>query len=336
MKKIAILVPAYNESRNLPRLSAALRPLLDNELTTEAYEWEVLFVNDGSSDNTLEVMEELHAADSRYKYLNLSRNFGKENAMLAGMDYIGGDAVVIMDADLQDPIEVIPEMIEHWRAGYQDVYGRRCTRGRESMLRRRLSLAYYKLLQKSTQVNTLPNVGDFRLLDRACIDALRQMRETQRYTKGLFCWIGYKKKEVVYHKASRTEGKSAFNYRSLFNLAIDGITSFTTAPLRFASVVGILTAFCAMIFLFYILIRTLIYGDPVAGYPTIMCVMLLLGGFQLIALGIIGEYISRIFIESKRRPPYLVESFNGREPARRQSPTPQNERAERPRDAAGE
>lgn len=311
MKKLSLLVPCYNESHNLPLLREALRPLLDNRLTPREYEWEVLMINDGSLDDTLAAMATLREEDDRYHYLNLSRNFGKENAILAGMDYTDADAVVIIDADLQDPVSVIPQMIEQWEEGYQDVYGRRCTRGRESALRRRLSLLYYKLLQKSTQVNILPNVGDFRLLDRICVRALRQMRETQRYTKGLYCWIGFRKKEVLFDRDDRLEGKSSFTYHKLINLAIDGITSFTTAPLRFASIVGILTALFALAFLCYILIRTLIYGDPVAGYPTIMCVMLFLGGCQLIALGIIGEYVSRIYNESKHRPGYLVESHDG-------------------------
>lgn len=314
MKKITLLIPVYNESHNLTRLADAIGPLIRNELTSDTYEWEVLLVNDGSRDNSLGIMAELHAADGRFKYLNLSRNFGKENAMLAGLDYATGDAVVIMDADLQDPVNIIPEMIAQWEAGYEDVYGRRTSRGKESFMRRNLSMMFYRILQRSTSIDILPNVGDFRLLDRICVNALRQMRETERYSKGLFSWIGYRKKEVTFARADRMDGRSSFNYLSLFNLAIDGITSFTTAPLRFASVMGLMTALCAIIYLFYVLIRTLLYGDPVAGYPTIMCVMLFLGGCQLLALGIIGEYISRIFNESKRRPVYLVESFNGRKP----------------------
>lgn len=328
MKKITLLIPAYNESRSLPRLAEAVAPLIANEMTPQPYEWEVLMINDGSIDNSLEVMASMHETDSRFKYLNLSRNFGKENAMLAGLDYATGDAVIIMDADLQHPVNVIPEMIEQWEAGFDDVYGRRVARGNESALRRRLSLTFYRILQKSTQIDVLPNVGDFRLLDRICVNALRSMRETQRYTKGLASWIGFRKKEVIFNCDDRTEGRSTFSYLSLLNLAIEGITSFTTAPLRFASVAGLVTALGAMAYLCYVLVRTLLYGDPVAGYPTIMCVMLFLGGCQLIALGIIGEYIARIFVESKRRPVYLVESFNGRKattaPAYAESSSPQS------------
>ncbi|MCI9284612.1 MAG: glycosyltransferase family 2 protein [Muribaculaceae bacterium] len=311
MKKITVLIPAYNESASLPRLAAALSPLIDNKMTDTPYEWEILIVNDGSRDNTLAIIKELHEADPRYQYLNLSRNFGKENAMLAGLDYASGNAVVIMDADMQHPVDVIPLMIEQWEQGYDDVYGRRSSRGKESIARRQLTKLFYRILQKSTRIDILPNVGDFRLLDRKCINALRQLRETQRYSKGLFSWIGFSKKEIMFEQGSRTEGKSSFNFLSLLNLAIEGITCFTTAPLRFASVMGILTALCAIVYLIYVFVRTLLYGDPVAGYPTIMCVMLFLGGCQLIALGIIGEYISRIFYEAKRRPVYIVESFSG-------------------------
>lgn len=311
MKKITILVPAYNESANLPRLAEAIAPLIDNRMTTNTYDWEVLMVNDGSRDNTLEVMKSLHEADPRFQYINLSRNFGKENAMLAGFDYASGNAVVIIDADLQHPIVAIPEMISYWESGYDDVYGRRSSRGKESFARKQFTRLFYKILQSSTKIDILPNVGDFRLLDRKCINALRQLRETQRYSKGLFSWIGFRKKEIIFQQGDRTEGKSSFNFLSLLNLAIEGITGFTTAPLRFASVMGLLTALCAIAYLIYVFVRTLLYGDPVAGYPTIMCVMLFLGGCQLIALGIIGEYISRIFYEAKRRPVYIVDSFNG-------------------------
>ncbi len=312
MKKLTLLIPIYNESRNMRALADAVTPLINNRLTSEKYDWEVLLVNDGSTDTSLAAMAALHAADSRFQYLDLSRNFGKENAMLAGLDFASGDAVIIMDADLQDPVEVIPEMIRQWEDGYDDVYGRRRSRGKESALRRKLSLTFYGLLQKFTRIDILPNVGDFRLLDRICVNALRQMRENQRYTKGLFCWIGFNKKEVLFDRNDRPGGKSSFSYRSLFNLAIDGITSFTTVPLRLASVMGLFTAMCSIMYLCYVLVRTLLYGDPVAGFPTIMCVMLFLGGCQLIALGIIGEYIARIFTETKQRPPYLVKSLNGK------------------------
>lgn len=312
MKKITILVPSYNESLNLPLLAEALQPLIDNKLTDKEYSWEVFMVNDGSRDNTLEVMQALHESDPRYVYLNLSRNFGKENAMLAGIDYATGDAVVIIDADLQHPINVIPEMIRQWENGYEDVYGRRISREKESRMRRFLTNKYYGILQSASDTDILQDVGDFRLLDRRCIDVLKELRETQRYSKGLFCWVGFKKKEVLFEVAERATGKSTFNFRGLFNLAVEGITSYTTMPLRFASVVGIVAAALSLLYLIFTILKTIFYGEAVAGYPTLICIILFLGGCQLIGLGIIGEYIGRIFMETKHRPPYVAESLNGK------------------------
>lgn len=311
MNKITLLIPCYNEEGNLHKLYDALLPLIDNELTPDHYEWEVLTVNDGSRDRTLELMDEIHAKDSRFNYVDLSRNFGKEAAMLAGLDYATGDAVVILDADLQHPIDAIPLMIEQWRNGYDDVYGRKMARGRESWLRKKMTGIYYSLLRGSSKIDVIPNVGDFRLLDRQCVNALQNLRENQRYSKGLFSWIGFRKKEIPFECNDRYSGESHFSYRQLFSLAIDGITGFTTMPLRFASGVGIITALSALAYLVYVICKTVLYGDPVAGYPTLMCVILFLGGCQLIALGIIGEYIARIFSETKRRPPYVARMYNG-------------------------
>lgn len=309
MKKLTtILVPAYNEARNLPGLVDALSSLSDS---IDTYDWEFLIVNDGSSDNTSDVLHSLREQDIRVNYINLSRNFGKESAMLAGLDYAKGDCVVIMDADLQHPVSAVPEMIKAWEEGYDDVYGKRKTRGKESWLRKKLSLLYYSLLQKTTRIDILPNVGDFRLLDRRCVDAVRELRETQRYTKGLFCWIGFKKKPVEFESLDRTEGKSTFNFLSLLGLAIEGITGFTISPLRIASLLGVVVSIVAFIYLIFVIFKTIFYGEPVQGYPTLLCVILFLGGCQLLAIGIIGEYIGRIFNETKRRPPYLVDSYNG-------------------------
>ena len=320
MKKISLLIPCHNEADNINMLYEAIVPLIDNKmdgLPTENYEWEVMLVDDGSSDGTLLKMQELRDLDSRVNYIALSRNFGKENALLAGFDYVSGDAVVVMDADLQHPVEAIPAMVGEWESGFEDVYGKRITRGKESYLRKTLSLSYYKFLAKMSNTEVLQNVGDFRLLDRKCVDELCRLRETQRYTKGLFSWIGFKKKQVFFEQNDRNAGESSFSYRKLVNLAIEGITSHTTSPLRFASVMGIVVAVAAMAFLVYVLVKTLVYGDPVAGYPTLICVILFLGGIQLLSLGIIGEYIGRIFLETKGRPPYIVASFNGANPHER-------------------
>lgn len=307
MKKVTILIPAYNEEQSIPALYEALHKLMDSN---SAYDWEILFVNDGSRDATLDVIKQLRVSDKRINYVNLSRNFGKENAMLAGFDYAKGDCMVIMDADLQHPPTVIPEMLRYWEEGYEDVYARRKERGKESLLRKKFTMAYYSLLQKSTRIDILQNVGDFRLLDRRCINAICQLRETQRYTKGLYCWIGYKKKDVLFEQGDRTQGESSFNFMGLFNLAIEGITSFTTAPLRMATFLGFLVSIIAFLYLCFIVIKTIFIGESVQGYPTLMVVMLFLGGVQLISLGIIGEYVGRIFNETKNRPVYIAESYN--------------------------
>ena len=307
MKKVSILIPCYNEEQSLPLLYPELKKLMDGEVM---YEWEVLFVNDGSKDNTLNIIKVLRSADNRINYVNLSRNFGKENAMLAGFDYVTGDCMVIMDADLQDPPSLIPQMLEYWELGYQDIYAKRVNRGKESWLRKKFSLLFYKILDNSTRFDILQNVGDFRMLDRQCIDALKQLRESERYTKGMFCWIGYRKKEVIFDRGDRVAGESNWNFWSLFNLAIEGITSFTTAPLRFATIAGFIIAVITFIYALYFLTKTLLIGDPVQGFTTLIVVVLFLGGIQLMAIGVLGEYIGRIFNESKNRPTYLANEYN--------------------------
>ncbi len=309
MKKVSILIPSYNEEQSLPLL---YNQLVEVTNSLAQYEWEFMFVNDGSRDNTLNVIQQLREQDNRVNYVDLSRNFGKEVAMLAGFDYVTGDCVVIMDADLQHPPYVIAEFIKKWEEGYEDVYAIRKTRGKESFIRKKLSLTYYKLLQHSTRVEVLPNVGDFRLLDRKCINMLRQMRDQERYTKGMYCWIGCRKIGVEFEQGDRQEGESKWNFSSLLNLAINGITSFTIAPLRMVSVAGIIIASLAFIYMVYVIIKAIIYGDPVAGFPSLMVAILFLGGVQLIGLGILGEYVGRIFNESKNRPVYFIKSFNGK------------------------
>lgn len=308
MRKVSILVPCYNEEASLPLLYPELKKLMDNE---KDYEWEVLFVNDGSKDNTINIIKGLRESDKRICYVDLSRNFGKENAMLAGFDYVTGDCMVIMDADLQDPPSLIPEMLKYWEEGYDDVYAKRNNRGKESWLRKKFSLLFYAILQKSTRFEVLKNVGDFRLLDRCCIEALKKLRETERYTKGMFCWIGYKKKEIIFDRGDRAAGQSNWNFFSLFNLAIEGITSFTTTPLRFASILGFIIAFFAFILMIYYLVKTIIWGDDIQGFPTLITVILFLGGVQLLSIGILGEYLGRIFNETKGRPVYIAREYNG-------------------------
>ncbi len=307
MRKITILIPCYNEQESLPFLYETLIELVDS---LGNYEWEFLFVNDGSIDDTLSVIKQYKEYDPRILYIDLSRNFGKENAMLAGFDYATGDCVVIIDADLQDPPTLIPNMIALWEQGVEDVYARRLDRGKESWLRRKLSLLFYSLLQKVSKLDILENVGDFRLLDRKCIDALKKMREHERYTKGMYCWIGFKKQEITFERNNRMFGKSSMRFGTLFNLAIDGIVSFTTIPLRLSTIVGLTISLFAFLYMCFFLIRTLFVGDPVKGFPTLIVVMLFMGGANLLFLGIIGEYIAKIYNETRNRPNYVVREYN--------------------------
>lgn len=307
MKTITILIPAYNEAPVLPKLFDRLDSLAKS---VSHYQFEFLFVNDGSRDDTLDIIKQQAAKDKRVSYINLSRNFGKEIAMCAGIDHANHDALVIIDADLQDPPELIPDMIKLWEEGYDDVYAKRSKRLGESWFKKMTSKYFYALLQKSTTIPIQRDTGDFRLLDRRCVDALKQIRESERYTKGFFSWIGYRKKEIQYVRDPRAAGETKWNYFKLFNLAVDGIVSFTTAPLRFSTVLGMFVSALAFIYILVVIIRTLMFGTDLAGYPSMMAVILFLGGVQLLSLGIIGEYIGRIFNETKRRPLYLVEDYH--------------------------
>lgn len=303
-RKVSVMIPCYNEHSVLPLLFARMNEFIN---TMPGYDWEILMVNDGSTDDSMMQIIQMHMRDRRWQYVDLSRNFGKEVAMMAGLDYVTGDCVVIMDADLQDPPELIPEMLRYWQEGYDDVYATRRSRGKESWLRRHLSLSYYSLLQRTTRIPVLQNAGDFRLLDRICIDALRSMREVQRYTKGLFTWIGFRKKEITFDRADRAAGQTHWNFWKLLALAIEGITSYTTIPLRISTVVGFITSIGAFIATIYFLLKTWLLGDPVQGFPTLVILILFLGGVILLSLGIMGEYIGRIFNETKGRPAYFVQ-----------------------------
>jgi len=307
MKKISILIPAYNEEAVLKKLFARLTALAQ---TNKTYDFEFLFVNDGSRDKTLSIIKEYAEIDERVSYINLSRNFGKEIAMIAGFDHVTGDATVIIDADLQDPPELIPQMIEFWEQGYDDVYAKRASRHGESWLKKASSKAFYRILQKVSDVPIQKDTGDFRLLDRRAIEALKQFRESERYTKGMFSWIGFNKKEILYDRDERAAGTTKWNYFKLVNLAIDGITSFTTAPLRISTILGIVVSIATFIYLVFLVVRTLAFGTDLGGYPSTMAVILFLGGIQLLSLGIIGEYIGKIFNETKKRPLYFVEEYH--------------------------
>lgn len=308
MTKVSLLIPAYNEEKVLVLLYQRIKAIIDS---LSQYDWEILFINDGSKDNTLAVLNSLRNQDERINILDLSRNYGKEVAMLAGFDYVRGDGVIILDADLQDPPELIPQMLNFWEQGYDDVYAKRKSRKGETFFKKKTSQWFYKILQKSTKIPIQLNTGDFRLLDRKCVEALKQIRESNRYTKGMFSWIGYNKKEILFDRDPRAAGETKWNYLKLFSLAIEGITSFTTRPLRISTVFGGIISFFSFLYAIYMLYDTFIYGNDVKGYPSLLVIILFLGGIQLLSLGIMGEYIARIFIETKNRPTYFARSYNG-------------------------
>ena len=319
MKTISILIPAYNEEAVLDKLFVRLSNLANQ---IKNYQFEFLFVNDGSKDKTLDIIKDYAEKDPRVSYINFSRNFGKEIGMIAGFDYVKGDATVIIDADLQDPPELIPEMIKLWEEGYDDVYAKRRSREGETWFKKFTSKMYYRTLQSVTRIPIQEDTGDFRLLDRRVVEALKQFRESQRNTKAMFSWVGFHKKEILYDRDPRAAGETKWNYKKLVDLAIDGITSFTTAPLRISTYVGILVSIFAFVYLLYLVIRTLAFGSDLAGYPSMMAVILFLGGVQLVSLGIIGEYVGRIFNETKQRPLYLIEEYHdgsARQKARRKN-----------------
>ncbi|BBI99786.1 glycosyl transferase family 2 [Ferrigenium kumadai] len=302
---ISVIVPAYNEAEVLPefhrRLSQTLSGLdLDSE---------IIYVNDGSRDATVVILHALQRNDPRVTIVDLSRNFGKEIAMTAGIDHASGDAVVVIDADLQDPPELIHELVRHWRDGYDDVYAKRASRDGESLMKRATAHLFYRLLHALSNVDIPPDTGDYRLLSRRAVDSLKQLKEQHRFMKGLFNWVGFERKEVLYKRDPRSAGKSKWNYWRLWNFALEGITSHSTAPLRLASYLGFFVAFCAFVYALYMAYDKLAHGNAVAGYPSLIVTMLFLGGIQLITLGIIGEYLGRMFDESKRRPLYFIKNY---------------------------
>lgn len=307
MKKIDIIIPAYNEEEALPFLFQRLEKIMEEN---KNYEFEVLFVNDGSKDRTLELIKKQREKDKRISYVDFSRNFGKEIAMIAGLDYAKGDAAIFMDADLQDPPELIPELIRYWEEGYDDVYARRRTREGETFFKKFTSKMYYRILQKMTKVEIQVDTGDFRLLDRRCINALKKLRENQRNTKSMFSWIGYKKKEVLYDREPRVAGKTKWNYKKLVDLAIDGITSFTTSPLRLSTFIAIPTFIILAIYFIYVIIKCFVVHAPIQAYQAIILLILFFSGIQILLFGIVGEYLGRIFNETKNRPLYLVSEYN--------------------------
>ena len=302
---ISVVVPMFNEAEVLPafhrRLRAALAPWADK--------LEVVYVDDGSSDASAQTVRALRESDPTIALLRLSRNFGKEIALSAGLQVACGSAVVVIDADLQDPPELIPSMIEQWQRGFDMVLMRRRERHGESWFKRASAHVFYRLLNRLGEIDIPEDVGDFRLMSRRVVDALNAMPERQRYMKGLFAWVGFPQVTILYDRPARAAGTAVQNYRRLWSLAGEGITSFSVRPLRLASLVGVATSTMALAATAYFVAKTLLYGDPVQGFPTLIVAILLLGGLQLLSIGLLGEYLGRMFVETKRRPLYLHQEY---------------------------
>lgn len=303
---LTVVIAAYNEAEALPALHPRIAAVLDGMVDVEG---RILYVDDGSRDGTWDVLRGIAAGDARVSLLRLSRNFGKEAALTAGLDRVETGAALILDADGQDPPELIPQFVARWREGYDDVHGTRTVRDGESWLKRSTAHGFYRVMAKLSKTPIPTDTGDFRLLSPRALAALRQLRERHRFMKGLFGWIGYRQASIPYHREARVAGQTKFNFWKLWNFALEGVTSFSTAPLRVATYLGVVTALLAFVYAVWIVAKALLWGDPVAGWPSLMTVILLLGGVQLIALGLIGEYLGRLYEESKQRPLYLVDRW---------------------------
>ena len=306
---LTVVVAAYNEAEALPLLQPRIAAALDGLLRDEGVEGRVLYVDDGSRDGTWAAMREIAANDPRVSLLRLSRNFGKELALTAGLDRVVEGAAMILDADGQDPPELIPRFVAKWREGFDDVHGTRSAREGEGWIKRATAHVFYRVIGRLSKTPVPADTGDFRLLSPRSLAALRELRERHRFMKGLFGWVGFNQVAIPYQREPRLAGRSKFGFWKLWNFALEGITSFSTAPLRAATYLGIATAFVAFVYGAWIIAKALLWGDPVAGWPTMMSVILFLGGEQLVALGLIGEYLGRLYEEAKRRPLYLVDAW---------------------------
>lgn len=322
---VSIVTPFYNEGEGVAYFYESIRAVADQ---LADYDVEVVCVDDGSRDDTLMRLVQLSADDRRFRVVALSRNFGKEAALTAGIDSALGDAVIPIDADLQDPPELIPSMLVEWRAGAEVVLARRADRSSDSLLKRKTAAAFYRFHNKLSHIQIPDNVGDFRLMDRAVVEVLKTLPETQRFMKGLFAWVGFKTKTVDYVRKPRVAGHTKFSGWKLWNFALEGITSFSTAPLKLATYVGIGSACCTLAYGLYIILRTLIHGVEVAGYASLLVAVLFFGSLQLIFIGILGEYIGRIYMETKQRPRYVIRRQYGVEC--REAPAPAEVRGTQP------
>lgn len=305
MNKVSIIVPCYNEQESLPYFFKEIVRVA-NELPK--YDFEVIFVNDGSKDNTLTLLREYAKNDSRIHYLSFSRNFGKEAAMYAGFCNAKGDYIAVMDADMQDPPALLPQMLELLESGeYDSVATRRVNRAGEPPIRSFFAKKFYKIINKISDADIVDGARDFRLMNRKMVDAIVSMSEYNRFSKGIFGWVGFRTYWLPYENIERVAGETKWSFWKLFKYAIDGITAFSTVPLAFAAVVGVLFCLIAFLFICVVLVKTLLYGDPVGGWPSMMCVILFLGGIQLFCIGILGQYLSKTYLETKRRPIYILQ-----------------------------
>ncbi|EKN3346846.1 glycosyltransferase family 2 protein [Yersinia ruckeri] len=305
---ISLVIPVFNEENTIPLFHQAVRSCPE----LAPFTIEIVFVNDGSSDGTEKAVEVLIDNDPRVLLVNFSRNFGKEPALFAGLKYSSGDAVIPLDVDLQDPISVIPRLIEKWQAGADVVLAKRIDRKSDTVLKRLTSSLFYKVHNQVSNPKIEDNVGDFRLMSRQVVDAVMMLHERNLFMKGLLSWVGFKTEIVTYTRDKRITGKSKFGFWKLWNLALEGITSFSTIPLRFWTYIGLGIASLSFVYALFIIIHKIIYNNPVPGYPSLISIVLFLGGVQLIGIGVLGEYIGRIYLETKQRPRFIVKDFKGK------------------------
>jgi len=304
---ISIVAPVFNEEENIEEFFLRVKKVLDKETKT----WEIIFVDDGSSDKSIEILAQLNENDGKVKIISLSRNFGKELAMTAGLDFADNDVIVPIDSDLQDPPELIPQMVELWKEGFDVVLAVRSKRNNESWLKKKTAELFYKFIGNITEIRIPKNTGDFRLIDRHVLSSIKELRETQRFMKGIFSWVGYKTTSISYERDSRYAGKTKWNYWKLWNFAIEGITSFSTLPLRLATYIGLIISLSSLVYLISIIYKVITNGVDVPGYASTLTIILFLGGVILFFMGIIGEYVGRIYIEVKNRPLYIIRDRKG-------------------------
>lgn len=311
MKKLSCIIPCYNEEAALPYFLQEIRKVADNMSTTFQLDFEILFINDGSRDKTLQILRQAVQEDKRIRYISFARNFGKEAAMYAGFQNCTGDYAAVMDADMQDPPSLLPEMYQALQSGeYDSVATRRVTRKGEPPIRSFFARCFYKLINRISDADIVDGARDFRLMTRQMVDAILSMTEYNRFSKGIFGWVGFRTKWLLYENVERVAGETKWSFWKLFLYSLEGITAFSTAPLAIASIAGILLCIVALLFVCVVLVKTLAFGDAVGGWPSMMCVILFLGGVQLFCMGILGQYLAKTYLETKKRPIYIVQETN--------------------------